>query len=875
MALLEADPGKLAFFSQAWNLDKTRTRQLILFLLAIHDLGKFSVFFQKLATEMHTTLQPDRIDNHLTHATRHDQMGYRLAIDSQAAWDRWLYPNRMPSLSSRNLCNRIKPIIAASLCHHGVMPHKHKPIGERTFPARDRQAAYSFCEAAAQLLSLDLGDWEPPRDRTLIKKTSFLFAGFAIVCDWLGSNQDYFHYCSDQSLPLHGYWTQKALPSAKRAVAETALVSPPIAPGGGMQTFFPEYTPTDLQHKADTCDLARAPQLFIVEDLTGSGKTEAALVLAYRLMEANLATGVFVALPTQATADQMFDRVCDVYANFFQSKASCILAHGQRHLSSRFKAMLGLEHPPEEREPAAMPQSHEPQTASATCSQWLGDSLKKSLLGSVGVGTVDQVMLGALYVKHQAMRLYGMAGKVLILDEIHAYDTYMLTILCNLLRYHAQMGGSAILLSATLPQDMRDKLAASFCGIPSDATEALLQKRDVFPEFSHVVAGFPSYVKSQTALAPQQIRKVRVEFMDRSPIQDILRIANSGQCVCWIRNSVMDAVEGYHQLRQHLPGDTVTLFHARFPMGQRLAIQGELIHSFGIDGGPEKRRGKVVIATQVVEQSLDVDFDRVISDLAPIDLLLQRLGRQMRHPRRKDGTYKSRGGDERGERLFQVFAPIFQESPSEDWFSRDFPRAAGVYKAHHRLWLTQKTLLGKPNIELPRDTRHLIESVYACTDVPNAFSDLDNECQGNGMKDRSQGNNNTVPFHLGYDEGDKPPELDDDALTRLGLPTVTLRMAVWDRNQFLPLPCAKGIWEQSQVRVPAHFGQRALPLEDEQAKAFEALCQSIPDKNRRVCFLPMVRQNHYWTGQTLNQNSQQTIVYHPGFGVLHEEDMPI
>lgn len=872
--LLECNPGQLEFFANAWTLDRKRTLQLIVFLLAIHDLGKFSVNFQRFAPEIHSMLQPHREKSQRPFPIRHDQMGYRLAVCTDSRWDRWLYPTGTPPQESHRLCSRLRALIAASLCHHGAMPWQTKGFNALSFPTCDRKAAYAFCSAIAQLLALDLDDWEPPKDATLLKKTSFLFAGFAIVCDWLGSNQTYFNYCSDQNLPLHDYWTKTALASAKRAVAETALVPPPIATNGSMRTFFPKYDPTDLQDKADVCDLARAPQLFIVEDLTGSGKTEAALVLAYRLMEAKLANGVFVALPTQATADQMFDRVCDVYANFFQSKASCILAHGQRHLSSKFKTMLGLENPPDEREPAALQQSEEHPPASATCNQWFGDSLKKCLLGSVGVGTVDQVMLGALYVKHQAMRLYGLAGKVLILDEIHAYDTYMLTILCNLLRYHAQMGGSAILLSATLPLGMREKLAASFCGLPDNHSPKLLEPRDVFPEFTQVVAGYPPQLETQTPLEPQEVRQVRFEFLHKAPIEAILDMAASGQCVCWIRNSVMDAIEAYSQLRQHLPQGTITLFHARFPMGQRLAIQETLIDSFGKKSGPEKRRGKVVVATQVVEQSLDVDFDRVISDLAPIDLLLQRLGRQMRHPRSKDGRFKSQGGDERGERLFQVFAPIFEETPSKDWFSRDFPRAAAVYEANHRLWLTQKTLRRKPNIELPRDTRHLIESVYACTEIPEGFTGMEAECRGKGYVDYSRGSGNTVPFHLGYDESRRPPDLDDDALTRLGPPTVTYRIAVWTDDAFLPLPCADGIWEQSQVRVPKYYGEKSIALPGRQADAYETLCQNLPDKNRRVCFLPMVRDGHYWTGQTLNGETPQTIVYHPEFGVIRQEDIP-
>ena len=208
------------------------------------------------------------------------------------------------------------------------------------------------------------------------------------------------------------------------------------------------------------------PQLFILEDVTGAGKTEAALVLTHRLLSAGLADGLYVALPTMATANAMYQRLGEVYRRFYENSAlpSLILAHGARDLSDAFRKSVMLS----ENEAADLnyEDGHKEQdqelSATAYCNAWLADNRKTALLAVVCVFTLYQALLAVLPARHQSLRLLGLGRKVLLVDEVHAYDSYMQRLLDALLEMHARQGGSVILLSATLPQTMREKLVAAF-----------------------------------------------------------------------------------------------------------------------------------------------------------------------------------------------------------------------------------------------------------------------------------------------------------------------------------------------------------------------------------------------------------------------------
>jgi CRISPR-associated endonuclease/helicase Cas3 len=215
-------------------------------------------------------------------------------------------------------------------------------------------------------------------------------------------------------------------------------------------------------------ELAQDPQLIVIEEVTGGGKTEAALTLAARLLANGAADGLYLALPTMATADAMHRRVERVYQRFFADGAqpSLVLAHSMAAFTLALECVNQTD---------TGYGNKEHDSASGHCTAWLADSRKKALLAHVGVGTIDQALLGILPAKHQSLRLWGLLGKILIADEVHACDAYVADLLKTLLKFHTAFGGSAILLSATLPQSQRAGFIAAFAEgtgfVTSEVTE--------------------------------------------------------------------------------------------------------------------------------------------------------------------------------------------------------------------------------------------------------------------------------------------------------------------------------------------------------------------------------------------------------------------
>ena len=397
-----------------------------------------------------------------------------------------------------------------------------------------------------------------------------------------------------------------------------------------------------MQEYAINEPLNDKPQLFILEDVTGAGKTEAALILTHRLLSAGLADGLYVALPTMATANAMYQRVGKVYRRFYESSdlPSLILAHGARDLSDLFHESVFLsEHQAADLNYKEGHDEREQElSAAAYCSAWLADNRKKALLADVGVGTLDQALLAVLPARHQSLRLLGLGRKVLLVDEVHAYDSYMQKLLDALLEMHARQGGSVILLSATLPQTMRENLVEAFhCGLGDETPEI---RSDAYPLATHSPTAGECEKHIDTREEAKRTVMVKQLDAEYAIAEHIHQAVSNGQCVCWIRNTVKAARESHRTLAQSqwMNKNHLHLFHSRFAMVDRIKIEEKTLKRFGDESNHEDRKGQVLIATQVVEQSLDLDFDVLITDLAPIDLIIQRAGRLRRHIRDAQGN---------------------------------------------------------------------------------------------------------------------------------------------------------------------------------------------------------------------------------------------
>jgi CRISPR-associated endonuclease/helicase Cas3 len=288
----------------------------------------------------------------------------------------------------------------------------------------------------------------------------------------------------------------------------------------------------------------------------------------------------------------------------------------------------------------------------------------------------------------------------------------------------------------------------------------------------------------------------------------------------------------------------------------------------------EKRNGRLLIATQVVEQSLDLDFDVMITDIAPIDLMLQRAGRLHRHIRDQFGNVKLSGEDERPDAVLTIFCPEFTEKPNADWFAEQFPNAKRVYKNHARLWAGLKQLIAIENRQIPKNIRPLIEAVYGeqCQ-IPEGLTSSDTKDSGDAIAERSNAGFNTIDFEKGYTVDGQVWAEDLDMPTRLGDETLALTLAKWENEQFKPFGKPdRQAWQKSEIRVLAKNVSQLLPYSEVQQQAFEQLKPLLPSQGKWINLLPMTwnAEKQFWQGLVVNGKQQEVPIYYcPKLGLIY------
>lgn len=815
----------------------------VCFWLALHDLGKFSLSFQAQRPDIMARLQGDAPHTRGLPHVRHDSLGmwfWEEELLYRSMSEAWFGPD------DESLIDGVSCWARAVTGHHGQPPLSNPTQMHLHFRPQDKAAAHAFVDAMRQ-------QFLPPGEARGVsangsaafvrasQRVSWWVAGMAVLADWIGSNATVFRYHDEPTLSLEHYW-DRALTLADQALTEAGVLPVAVRPRMGIDALFPMIqTPSPLQRWAADVELCAAPQMHLLEDVTGAGKTEAALMLTHRLMAIGAADGFFIGLPTMATANAMYGRMAACYGRLFDGDASLVLAHGRKDLVDGF-ALSVISPGREEHDPAQLDDS-----ATSRCARWLADHNKRALLAPAGVGTIDQALLGALQSKHQCLRLLGLFRKVLIVDEVHACDAYMQRTLESLLEFHAAAGGSAILLSATLPGRMKQALLKAYArGRNQKAPQ--LATRPAFPlitSWTTTAEGLPAVQETPIATRPDVRRSVRVHYeSDVSKVLDlIIRALDAGQCVAWIRNTVADALQARELVLPHVAAQQVTLFHARFTLGDRLDVESQVLNQLGPDSTPERRRGQLLIATQVAEQSLDIDVDLLVSDLAPVDRLIQRAGRMRRHARDSTGRRLAPGcADERGEPWLWVYGPAWTESPSKDWFKDTFPKAAYVYEDHAQLWLGARQLQSGA-FTMPDDARALIESVYGDDAVlPDSLVSSSTRADGKAHAERSTAQVNSVKLDAGYERSGADWLADTAAPSRLGEESVDVVLARWQGDQLLPWRNDKlhYPWAYSTVRVPRRLiDQPLLPDSAARQVALTAARASMPGGGKWVVLLAL------------------------------------
>lgn len=791
------------------EVDPVWLQQFFVFCLALHDIGKFARAFQGLQV----TLSSDLVKSNprMPYTERHDSLGFWL-------WRKTLMSdlsNQYPDHSS--WLNQLEPWLEIVTGHHGVPPKKSGGRITNFYQAEDELAAFLF---ARDILDLFLSEFDASfllnkSMKQRLKTISWQMAGLAVLADWLGSNKEYFKYNSTP-IKLSEYFNDKALPSGESAIQAMRATSR-IREFQGIDDLFSFIVqPTPLQKYAIEEPLNDKPQLFILEDVTGAGKTEAALVLTHRLLSEGLADGLYVALPTMATSNAMYERISKVYRRFYHEddSPSLVLAHGASKLSKAFRESVFLSQQGDDVS-YEDGRSNETQELSATayCNAWLADSRKKSLLANVGVGTLDQALLAVLPARHQSLRLLGLGRKVLLVDEVHAYDSYMQKLLNALLEIHARQGGSVILLSATLPETMRKELIAAFHhGLDQDEPSIA---SSAYPLATH--SPTKNNIEHPIDTREEVKRTVQVVRLDseQEVMSHIKNSVHQGQSVCWIRNTVKAARQSHRDLAlvEWLDEDHLHLFHSRFAMIDRQRIESDTLNRFGEASDNKKRQGHVLIATQVVEQSLDLDFDVLVTDLAPVDLIIQRAGRLMRHTRDAQGNRinEANAKDQRGRPVLYLFSPDPTEDAGEDWLKQQQAGTQYIYPHVGQLWLTAQLLLNERNgqFAMPEDARFLIEGVYgekAQDDIPSALQEASWEAEGRGLTQLSMANLNVLKLNKGYTRSSGDWDEESRIPTRLSeTETISVVLARFVDGQLQPY--AEGhhhAWALSVVNIPVY-----------------------------------------------------------------------
>ncbi len=516
---------------------------------------------------------------------------------------------------------------------------------------------------------------------------AMILAGLTTVSDWIASNPDPvagFPYANDQPFEVYA----QSLPQrAQNALTRQGWRKPDVGSPLSFSALFPFIaTPRPLQSAAiQLADHLCPPCFVMVEASMGEGKTEAALYLADHLQHQTGASGFYIGLPTQATSNAMFKRVqAFLQQRYPDTLVNLTLSHSAATLKEEYQETV-----------CRLDQVYDEEGQGVFASEW-HTARKRTLLSPYGVGTLDQGLVGVVRSRHQFVRLFGLAGRTIILDEIHAYDLYTSTLLERFLEWAAVLGSPVIALSATLPATTRQRLFTAYA-------TGCNQPVPLLPEvpYPRMLAFTNGTVVNQAFAASKHVcRSLKIIWKKdehwAADLQQLLAVA--GGCVAVICSTVNRAQTVYQRLQGYFPPEELGLFHGRFLFKDRERIEKDCLEKFGI-GEAHRPHQFVLVATQVIEQSLDLDFDLMISDLAPIDLLLQRSGRLHRHRR-----------DKRPAPLSDPTLWIIQPTMTAQG-KADFNESGHIYDRHIllRSWLA---LRQRSQVTLPEAMDTLIEAVY-------------------------------------------------------------------------------------------------------------------------------------------------------------------
>lgn len=495
---------------------------------------------------------------------------------------------------------------------------------------------------------------------------AWVLAGLTTVADWIGSGS----FFESPDVPWQGV--------IEEGVANAGFVEPSIKSGLSFKDIF-NYTPYPVQSRL--AEICQQPGVYILEAPMGLGKTEAALYAAYRMLETNQATGIYFALPTRFTSNKIYERFTPFLNAILEADSphrTALLLHGTAHL-----------------------QQFEMGADAAPGQAWFC-SLKRAILAPFGVGTIDQALVSVLPdKKHSFVRTFGLLGKVVILDEVHTYDTYTGVILDSLIEQLRQLSCTIIILSATVTQNRRQLILGAAPKKQSYPLISTLEKNGNIQEHE---------------LESLQNRCVHLHLCEQrsQALSEALARAHDGQQVLWIENTVAEAQEVYRLIKAAGANIESGLVHSRFLQKDREQHETNWIHFFGKDGSDVRyAKGRILVGTQVLEQSLDIDADFLVSQVCPTDMFLQRLGRLWRH------NLANRHPDAKPDVFLLIPQGADTAVPSPCFFGR-----TGYVYDPYILYRSLEVIRGYKDILLPAHIRPMLEATYSEREEQGALAKL-------------------------------------------------------------------------------------------------------------------------------------------------------
>ncbi len=655
-------------------------------LVGLHDVGKADSCFQHQIPDFSSELA---------------EFGYEPTNDARCRHERISARFIKKKLVLDGLDDLTADAIARTVvAHHGYWNETARDVDPRY-----EEAQQDLCRMLQHILHVETFPKETVSD---LSAFGMRLAGHLVLSDWIASNEEFF--CDARLKDI--YDPEEYFKGAK-VLAEEWIDRLGLRRDAdtGKATSIIE-TPRPVQQVLLDRDIP--PCLVIIEAPMGEGKTEAAWILAEKWRDKGYC-GMYMALPTMATSDSLHARYQDDYLAKLNREKDVKLVHGMSWLR-------------DEKEPKILPQTGEPGDDQSFAASWFRPT-RRAMLAAHGVGTVDQAMLAGMNVKFGFLRLAGLADRVLVIDEVHAYDAYMSAIIVRLLQWCACLRIPVVLLSATLSARQRAEMIEAYGATGGDPGP-----NASYPLVSVVEPGKETWTVSADASSNRTLKiETHAGLLGdaKKTAAKAIELVKDGGCCCVILNTVKQAQAVYGELKK-VPVNEKLLLHSRFSASDRKDISEKVMDLFGKghwEGEDDDRRYVppnrptkfVLVATQVVEQSLDVDFDYMISELAPIDLLLQRSGRIKRHSRDKKGNIVD-GADQRGEPVIHILVPIVEGTKPPKMGASEV-----IYQRYPLLRtlevLKEKKQRGNEQVGLPEEFRPLIEAVYGEALTTSAFED--------------------------------------------------------------------------------------------------------------------------------------------------------